>query len=116
FLAAFKLPYYIYKPGMADPLDPVVEVEGGNKSTGDMHLVTVSGGQATPIQYFWAKVLSYHQILPLEKVRPKGITEEEYMHAQLQMMENSQEASKVVAYQAAGADININYDGIFVAG
>lgn len=116
FLAAFKLPYYIYKPGMADPLNPVVTVEGAYESTGDMHLVTVSGGQATPIQYFWAKVLSHHEILPLEKVRPKGISEEEYMHAQLQMMESSQEASTVVAYQAAGADIDIHYDGIFVAG
>src|SRR5699024_11840815 len=92
FLAAFKLPYYMYKPGGADPLNPIVEVEGGFESEGDMHLVTVSGGQATPIQYLWAKFLAHHEVLPLEKVRPKGISEDEYMHAQLQMMESLQES------------------------
>src|SRR5699024_9199917 len=112
FLAAFKLPYYIYKPGGADALNPIVEVEGGYESAGDMHLVTVSGGQATPVQYLWAKILSHHEALPIEEVRPEGITDEDYMHIQLQMME----ASKVVAYEAAGADINITYDGVFVVG
>ncbi len=116
FLAAYKLPFYIYKPGMADPLNPVVSVEGGYESAGDMHLVTVSGGQATPVQYVWAKFLPHHEVLPLKEVRPKGVSEDEYMHAQLQLMESSQEASTVVAYEAADADININYEGVFVAG
>src|SRR5699024_1548784 len=48
-LSMYKLPYYIYKPGGADALDSIVEVEGGHQSAGDMHLVTVSGGQATPV-------------------------------------------------------------------
>src|SRR5690625_4601138 len=116
FLAAFKLPYYIYKPGGADALNPIVEVEGGYESAGGMHLVTVSGGQATAVQYLWAKILSHHEVLTIEEVRPEGITDEDYMHIQLQMMESSQEASKVVAYEAAGADINVTYDGVIVVG
>src|SRR5690625_2900475 len=79
-----------------------------------MYLVTVSGGQATPIQYLWAKVLSYHEIQPLEEVRPKGMTNEEYRHAQLRMMENSQESSTVVAYEAANEEITIEYNGVYV--
>jgi len=114
FLATYQLPFYIYKPGRADALEPMVEVVGGYESEGDMHLVTVSGGQATPIQYLWAKILPHHDILPLEQVRPKGVTDEEYMHAQLQLMESSQQASLVVAYEAANADITIEYDGVFV--
>ncbi|WP_404459161.1 SepM family pheromone-processing serine protease [Oceanobacillus kapialis] len=114
FLAAFQLPYYIYKPGGADALNPIVSVEDGYQSQGDMHLVTVSGGQATPIQYVWAKLLPHHQILPIEEVRPEGITDDEYMHAQLQMMENSQEASTVVAYEAAQEDITIDFNGVYV--
>jgi len=113
-LSTFQLPYYIYKPGNADPLDQIVEVDGGSKSKGDMYLVTVSGGQATPIQYLWAKVLSYHEIQPLEEVRPKGMTNEEYRHAQLKMMENSQESSTVVAYEAANKEIKIEYNGVYV--
>src|SRR5699024_3112993 len=116
FLAAFKLPYSIYKASGAYVLNPIVEVEGGYESAGDMHLVTVSGGQATPVQYLWAKILSHHEVVPIEEVRPEGITDEDYMHIQLQMMESSQEASKVVAYAAAGAEITITCDGVFVVG
>ncbi|WP_188454500.1 SepM family pheromone-processing serine protease [Virgibacillus oceani] len=114
FLSAYKLPYYIYKPGGADALNPIVTVDGGYESDGDMHLVTVRGGQATPIQYLWAKLLPHQEIHPLEEIRPEGISEEEYFHVQLQMMENSQEASTVVAYKAANEDITIEYDGVYV--
>ncbi|OZU90424.1 hypothetical protein CIL03_04565 [Virgibacillus indicus] len=113
-LSSYKLPYYIQKPGGADALNPIVEVADGFESEGDMHLVTVSGGQATPIQYAFAKVMPHHEILPLHAVRPEGITDEEYMQAQLQMMEGSQEASTVVAYTAANEDITIEYNGVYV--
>ncbi|SDQ63381.1 PDZ domain-containing protein [Virgibacillus subterraneus] len=114
FLSTYQLPYYVYKPGGADALNPIVNVEGGYDSKGDMHLVTVRGGQATPVQYLWAKVLPNHEIYPLSEVRPEGVSENEYFHAQLQMMESSQEASTVVAYKAADEDITINYEGVYV--
>ncbi|MFD1360234.1 SepM family pheromone-processing serine protease [Lentibacillus salinarum] len=114
FLSAYKLPYYIYKPGGADALNPIVEVADGYESEGDMHLVTVRGGQATPVQYLWATILPNQEIMPLDKVRPEGVSEDEYFHAQLQMMESSQEASTVVAYEAADKDITIDYDGVYV--
>ncbi|MFG6119080.1 SepM family pheromone-processing serine protease [Thalassobacillus sp. B23F22_16] len=114
FLGGYRLPFYIYKPGGAEELNPVVQVEGAYDSSGEMHLVTVRGGQATPIQYLLAKVRSYHQIYPIEDIRPEGISESEYYHAQLQMMETSQEAAQVVAYQAADKDIDIQYEGVYV--
>ncbi|WP_100011063.1 SepM family pheromone-processing serine protease [Lentibacillus sediminis] len=114
FLSAYQLDYYIQRPGGADELDPIVEVNGGYGSEGDMHLVTISGGQATPVQYVLAHILPHHEVLPLHQVRPEGISEEEYMQAQLQMMESSQEASTVVAYQAAEEGIDIDYNGVYV--
>lgn len=114
FLSTFQLPYYIYKPGGADALTSIVEVDNGFESEGEMHLVTVSGGQATPIQYIGAKLFSYHDILPIEDVRPKDMTNEEYIQAQLQMMEGSQESSVVVAYEAAGKEVSIDYNGVYV--
>ncbi|RFA37614.1 hypothetical protein CAI16_00470 [Virgibacillus dokdonensis] len=115
FLAIFQLPYYIYKPGGADALNPIVEVEDGFASEGDMHLVTVSGAKATPMQFLLAKILPHHDVLPIDEVFPEGITDDEYMHVQLQMMENSQEASTVVAYQSADKDISIDFNGVYVA-
>src|SRR5699024_7255805 len=48
------------------------------------------------------------------EVRPKGMTNEEYRHAQLRMMESSQESSTVVAYETAGEEITIEYNGVYV--
>lgn len=45
FLSTYKLPYYIQKPGGADALKPIVQVENANESEGDFHLVTVRGGK-----------------------------------------------------------------------
>src|SRR5699024_8316750 len=105
FLSVYKLPYYIHKQGSADPLDPIVHVDGGYESSGEMHLMTVRSSVATPIQYIFAQFLPYHDIIPIEDVRPEGVTEEEYRLLQLQMMEDSQLSSKVVAYTAAGAEV-----------
>ncbi|ALX47371.1 SepM family pheromone-processing serine protease [Lentibacillus amyloliquefaciens] len=114
FISAYKLPFYVYKPGGADALNPIVEVAEGYQSEGDMHLVTIRGGQATPVQYLMAKIMPHQEIQPLREVRPEGVSQDEYFHAQLQMMESSQEASTVVAYEAAGEDITIDYNGVYV--
>lgn len=114
FLSTYQLPYYIQKPGGADALNPIVQVENADKSEGDFHLVTVRGGQATPVQFLLAKILPHHQIMDIEDVRPEGISDDEYFQAQLHMMENSQEASTVVAYEAAQKDITIEYKGVYV--
>lgn len=113
-LSTYQLPYYIQKPGSTEPLNPIVEVMDGYESEGEMHLVTVSGLQATPIQYLIAKLLPHNDISPLEDVFPEGISQDDYMHAQLQVMESSQEASLVIAYEAAGKDIEIEYVGVYV--
>lgn len=114
FGIAFPLPFYIYKPGSADPLNPVVQVDKGYESNGEIHLVTVRGGQATPLQYLWSKFQSYHDIERMENVFPEGYDRERYLQAQLQLMENSQEASTIVAYEAAEKEINISYQGVYV--
>ncbi|MDC3412815.1 PDZ domain-containing protein [Aquibacillus sp. 3ASR75-11] len=114
FLVVYRLPYYVYKPGGADPLNPVIKVDGGFESKGDMHLVTVRGGQANVVQYVLAKILPYQEIYPIDQIMPEGITQDEYFNAQLQLMENSQEAATVVAYKAANKDIEIDYKGVYV--
>lgn len=116
FFAVYRIPYYIQKPGNTEPLNPIVEVDGGHASEGEMHLVTVSGLQATPLQYVLAKVLPHNEVRPLHEVIPEGITPDDYMHGQLQVMESSQEASLVVAYESAGKDITIDYVGVYVVG
>lgn len=114
FLSVYKLPYYIYKPGHTSVLHDMVTVEDRYDSSGKIQLVTVSGVQATPMDYIWSKALKYHDLVPIGEARPEGISDEEYMYGQLHLMESSQHASTVVAYEAAGKDINIKLNGIRV--
>ncbi|MDX8044914.1 SepM family pheromone-processing serine protease [Gracilibacillus sp. S3-1-1] len=113
-LFSYQLPYYIHKPGHADSLTGVIEVEGATESEGDMHLVTIQSGRATPFQYLLASLRDYEDIVPVEDVLLEGMTDQQYREMQLMMMESSQEASTVVAYEAAGKDIDISYNGVYV--
>src|SRR5699024_2667205 len=106
-MLTYQLPYYIYQPGLADDLTEIVNVEDGYSAEGSLHLVTVSGGQATPFDLLVAKVLPFHEIVPVEEARPEGISDEEYMRHQLFLMENSQHASMAVAYNAADKHVEI---------
>lgn len=114
FIVTARLPYYIYKPGAADGLSEMVEVDLGHASAGEFHLVTVSGGRATPFEYVMAKMSSYQEVLPIEEALPEGFTDEEYRYYQLKMMEDSKIASKVVAYEAADARVEIKSTGVYV--
>jgi len=115
-LTIYKLPYYVYQPGGVNALTDVVSVDGGYKSEGEIHLVTVSGGQPTIIEYLIASVRSFHEIVPLEQVRPDDMSQEDYLHYQLKLMEGSQHSSVVVAYEAAGKEVNFIDNGIYVMG
>src|SRR5690606_2570043 len=59
-------------------------------------------------------VLPYHDLVPIEEARPDGISDEDYMHYQLKLMESSHHSSKVVAYQAANEEVEIVYNGVYV--
>lgn len=114
FIITAKLPYYIYKPGTADGLSDMVNVDLGYPSTGEFHLVTVSGGRATPVEYVMAKMSTYHDVMPIEDALPEGFTDEEYRYYQLKMMDDSKTASKVVAYEAANGKVDITLNGVYV--
>lgn len=101
---------------MADPLNPVVQVESGyeRESEGDFHLVTVRGGRATPIQLAISLFSRYHDVFPMDVVFPEGYDREAYLRGQLLMMENSQEAAVIVAFDQAGIEYDITYEGVYV--
>lgn len=108
------LNYYIYRPGSIEALSPVVQVESGFENEGDLHLVTVRGGQATLLSIIPAFFSDYQDIHNLDDLFPEGYDRSSYMEGQMQLMENSQEAAVVVAYQHAGEPIEIKYEGVYV--
>lgn len=110
----YETPYYIYKPGNADSLTKVVNVEEGYPSEGEMHLVTVSGIQATPLLYLIAKFHPHEEIVPLEEAIPEDVTDEDYRIYQLKLMDNSQQSARYVAYEAAHKKASIEFNGVYV--
>lgn len=115
-LSVYRLPYYVSYPGMAKELSPIIEVEGGYEEEGNFMLTTIRMGEANVVQYVVAKFSDYQKLYPRDVIRPEGVSDEEYANRQLHMMETSQEAATVVAYEHADKEIDIEYNGVFVMG
>src|SRR5690625_2373919 len=104
-LVTFKLPYYIYKPGEVNALTDMVEVDAARKSEGNFYLVTVTSLEATPLQFIFAKLANFTEIIPTKHIKPKNMTNEQYREYQMLIMKNSQDASQIVSFEAAGKDV-----------
>ncbi|MBM7701753.1 SepM family pheromone-processing serine protease [Metabacillus iocasae] len=112
----FPLPYYITKPGMAQELAPIVQVDGGYKEEGSFMLTTVRMGKATPLSYVLAQVQDFQHIYPEKEILQEGETDKEYTYRQLHMMETSKESAISVAYKKAGKKISFVNHGVYVMG
>lgn len=106
---------YITKPGGAYPLEPLVNIEGGDEDDiGSMSLMTIALAKATPLTYAWAKVSDQQEILQSNQVRNPDEDDEEYNVRQLHLMSQSQFSAIQVAFQKAGKPYEITSKGVFV--
>ncbi|MFD3448028.1 SepM family pheromone-processing serine protease [Microbacteriaceae bacterium 4G12] len=108
------LPYYITKPGMADKLQPYVQVENGYKEKGDFMLVTVSMSRANITNYVVAKFNKYHEIYKENDILQKGESDEDYQFRQMYLMQESQNAAIYNAYKQAQKPIQFENRGVLV--
>ncbi|MCM3710040.1 SepM family pheromone-processing serine protease [Sporosarcina luteola] len=115
FLFIYPLDAYISKPGGAYDLEPIVEVEGGDKDdVGTFSLMTISIGKATPFSYVASKFSDRMKVLPINKVRREGENDKEYNIRQKKLMSDSQFNAITVAFSKADIPVDITYDGVFV--
>jgi Lon-like protease len=110
----YTLPYYISKPGMAQELEPIIQVENGYKEKGKFMLTTVRMGKANIYSYVMAKASKYQEIYPEDVIKGKDESDEEYSVRQLHLMENSKLNAIVVAYRNAGIPVKFQYKGVYV--
>ncbi|WP_018662876.1 SepM family pheromone-processing serine protease [Heyndrickxia acidiproducens] len=114
-LTAFvRLPYYIEMPGSALQLEPLIKVKGGYPEKGQLMLTTVRMGRANPYTYVWAKLKKHEEVVPIDEVRDKNQTDEEYHVYQLYLMENSKHNAIQVAFSKANKPYKSHYKGIYV--
>ncbi|WP_088104987.1 SepM family pheromone-processing serine protease [Halalkalibacter urbisdiaboli] len=116
FLHFFQLPYYYSQPGHAKQLESIIVVEDGyNEEEGSFMLTTIRMGKANAFFYVWAHLSPYRNLYPEEQLRHEDETEEEYQQRQIQMMTDSQEVAKIVAYEKAGKQVDYEYHGVLVS-
>ncbi|MDM5156112.1 SepM family pheromone-processing serine protease [Bacillus sp. DX1.1] len=115
-LVYVRLPYYITKPGMAEKLEPYVQVDGGTKESGDFMLVTVSMGRANVVNFLSAKFNKYNQIFKEEEILQQNESDEDYQFRQVYAMKDSQNAAIYNAYKRANRSVSFQNKGVLVAG
>ncbi|MBB6449401.1 PDZ domain-containing protein [Geomicrobium halophilum] len=108
------MPYYYSQPGDATGLNDFITVEEGTGEEGEFYLTTIRQSRANLILYTWSFLSSYRVLTPVDAVLAEGETDEEYQHRQAASMRLSQDASKIAAYRAAGANVTINENGVLV--
>ena len=115
FFMLYRLDAYIMKPGSAYDVSKFVTVENDHtENKGSMSLMTVAMQQATPFSYLWAKTQKYQKIMDISQVRNPLEDEEEYNVRQLKLMSDSQFNAKYVAFQKAGIQTKVIFNGVFV--
>ncbi|HET7628809.1 MAG TPA: SepM family pheromone-processing serine protease [Bacillales bacterium] len=115
FSIFYRLPYEVMKPGSAHNLDPVIDVEGEHEyKHGQFLFMTVRLVQPNIYQYALAKVLKYHELIPMDRLLQKGESQQEYETYQLHLMDTSQFAATYIAYKHAGKRPEIHHKGLIV--
>ncbi|WP_110929315.1 SepM family pheromone-processing serine protease [Bacillus massiliglaciei] len=110
----FYLPYYVSKPGMAQELEPIVDVTDADEANGSFMLTTIRMGKANIISYLMAKWSKYQEIYPESAIRTEDETDEEYNVRQLHLMDSSKTNAIKVAYEKAGKEFSLQYKGVYV--
>lgn len=109
-----------FRPGPARPVEPLVTIPDDRRADPpdpDSFYLTsvyidenVGWGEAI---LTWLR--DRESLAPLEDVRPSGVSDEEQNRVNLQMLNESELAAKVVALRAAGFDVPLQGEGVEVA-
>lgn len=108
------VPYYIYKPGTAEVLKPMVKVaEGDPEEKGAFMLTTITMGRSSVLGLFTSRWNPNADIRKKEEVL-RGSTEEEYSARQQFIMLDSQGNAIQAAYAMAQIPYSIDSTGVLV--
>jgi len=113
-LFIIPIPYYVTKPGMAEPLESHVKVEGAKDHTGEFMMTTVSMGRASIYTYLESFLNPLYKIYKKDEVMGKGETDEEFNFRQHLYMEDSKKSAIITAYRYADKPYKITNNGVLV--
>lgn len=114
--SVIDVPYYAYEPGPVYELDQFVEVEGAADVNGEFLMLTVALPEVTALEFLVAWFDPAVELVERERVRPVGVSREEYRERNLQAMDESEDTAIFVALDHLGYEVTLAGDGVLVAG
>jgi PDZ domain-containing protein len=109
-----SVPYYVYRPGTAEAVKPMVRVaEGDPEEAGAFLLTTVRMGQTNVAGLIWAQFNRQWEIRKKADVL-RGESEQEYVTRQEYIMLDSQSNAIQAAYRRADIPYQIRSQGVVV--
>ncbi|WP_079408665.1 SepM family pheromone-processing serine protease [Paenibacillus ferrarius] len=110
-----KLPFFIFMPGTAEEIKPMVTIaKGSDIEKGTLMLTTVRVADANMVNYLIGLVHPYEEIQPKTSVLKKGESEQEYSQRQEYVMLTSQASAIQAAYTHAKIPFHISHEGVMV--
>lgn len=110
-----QLPYYVYMPGSAEELRPMVSVQQGKKAeAGTFMLTTVGVSNANVASYIAAQFSKNYELIDKAAVRQPNETEKEYSERQTYNMMSSQSSAIQAAYNKLGIAFKMATEAIVV--
>lgn len=115
---SIPIPYYLYFPGEAVPLEQVVTVEAAQPPGGGGRLMmtTVNTLPANGLLALWAFVWPSADLVPVEQVRRSEESAREYALRQKLLMTQAQESAIAAAFRQAGRRLELRQQGMLVLG
>jgi len=113
-LIFMKLPYYIFRPGTAEEIRPMVSLaQKADAEAGAFLLTTVGVYNGNIAGIVLARFLDY-DVRKVVEVRKEGESDEEYNRRQEYVMRTSQANAIQAAYHKAGVPFRIEQTGVMV--
>ena len=113
----YQTDYYLIKPGTAEELRPLIEVENADpEGRGKFYLVTVSQQRASLLALAYGYLHPDIVLQPVTEVVPSGMSQEEYQDLMKQWMRESQLMAQVIALNRSGYQVEIKSQGVVVRG
>ncbi|UKS29931.1 PDZ domain-containing protein [Paenibacillus sp. HWE-109] len=110
-----RLPFFIFMPGTAEEIKPMVTVaKGSDTEKGTLMLTTVRVADANVVNYIVGLLHPYEEIQPKRSVLKQGESEQEYTQRQEYVMLTSQANAIQAAYTHAKVPFHISHEGVLV--
>jgi Lon-like protease len=106
--------HYLFLPHPAQPLDPLISVEGEEAEggdDGDVYMVDILVRKAVLIERLYPAIESGSSLVPEDRVNPLGVSESERRQESLNEMSRSQQVAVAVALRSLEMDVEVERSG-----